>query len=217
MLNKYDKYYKEYLKLMSELNDLMSKRRRLPKVKCIPYQDGWVVSIRLREDILNREDADFLVNLIKIGYSEKIYIRDIKEIRLIRKGIYSYTRGKGDRKLIVDLIPPKRRLSEKQYEALTEQQKRHFLRYTDGYNYRWLWTGHKTNYDVYYKLFVPAYWIKLRVKPNMVSEMRDISPELEARYQYVKDQLEKPPYMKYYYRSYSGRENTKKDKNYINE
>lgn len=193
MLNKFDRYKKEAIRLMKELDSVRKEILQQPFVEVPPFQMGWEVSIILRDDISNRNDADFIRHLINIGYKKFNIIKKIEYVRLIRKGILTYTwKSKYSNNInSIDFVPDRIFLSEKQYEKLSEREKAYFKKDRWGiYNYY-----NRNNYF----LNIPQYWIKLKVKPRIFNKIMDKNGELESRYVKLIDKLHKPPYSKYYF------------------
>ncbi len=190
MLNKYDLYEKEYIKLSKRLNELNDEIRSQPYIEVTPFQRGWETTIVLRDDISNRKDADFIQHLIDIGYKEFKTIRRLEYVKLIKRGIYWYEHRYKDHIHVEDFIPDKIKFSEKQYESLSDREKNYF--YKDVHFYH--------NYINYY-INIPHYWITLKVSPCMYDRIMDKNGKLESEYAKIRSKLQKPPYSKYYYGS----------------
>lgn len=196
MLNKYDRYHKEYIRLSKRQDEINKERRNQPWIYVTPFQKGWETSIILRDDIANRNDANFILHLIDIGYREHKLIRKLEHVRLIRRGIYIHKwKSKYDDKIHTEsFIPDKVSFSEKQYEKLSDREKRWF--YRDRYS---VWYDKR---KLYY-LNIPNYWIRLKVKPCIYDRIMDKNGDLESEYEKISDKLHKPPFRKFYYRGSS--------------
>lgn len=174
MLNKYDREYKKYLALQREQKQINEQMRNLPKVQVEPFQKGWEVFVSLRDDILRRDDAPFLLELIDKSY-HRHFVYQADKVRLIRKGekgvMHRYRNTPKHHSHYESFIPKRKRYLVKQYEQFSEREKKYFELYEDWYN-----RGNK-----YYQIYFPMYWLKLKVKPNIVTEINGLNPDLESR------------------------------------
>lgn len=96
--SKQEKKYKQYLKLIKEYNEVVDLIRKEPLIELEePYQDGWILSYRLSDNIsCSKLEREELEQLIKDSYSNS-YVRDVRVIRCIRSGKESFKkRKKGD-------------------------------------------------------------------------------------------------------------------------
>lgn len=200
LLNKQDKKYKEYLKMEDELSKLREQIYKLPLVPLKePYQRGWMIYIKLREDISNRKDAGDIKNAIEIGYYESKFTNSVEEVKAVRAGKKSYTKIIKKKRFSVELTPSRKMLSEKKYNDLPEKVKKYFV--LDIFNDSYKKYGTKL-----YHTTLPYYYITLKVKPNMITHQRQKGGELEERYAFLEAKLqdfwrEKYNYSKQYPRS----------------
>ena len=177
---KQEKLKKEYRELSIKRNLIFKKMLNQPYVDVKPFQKGWNIYITLRGDILRRNDADFLLTLLELGYNKNRYTRSITHIKNIRKGIYYYCGNK----FIINLIPERKHFTIKQYNEFSERIKKYFDKFE--------------NYGrVYYKINIPYYWIKLNARPNIVTKIRDINPELQSKYDKILNLLKRKCYWKF--------------------
>lgn len=192
-LNKYDKKYKKYLSYIRESNEIDKLKRKIPLVELEkPFHRHWESFIDLRNDIKNRKDNLFIYELIKIGYYPSKLIKDVNEVRMIRKGLKSYI---SKSKHYISFMPIKKRLSKKQYESLTDNQKPYFKEGRDQYNH-----------FPYYNIYIPDFWIKLKVRPKWVTHIKKLDTILERKDAFLNRKL-KPywrtlPYNNFFYKSY---------------
>lgn len=175
--------YREHLKnerRKEEVKKLLDAIPLVPLAK--PVQSGWVVSIRLRDDITKRKDAPEIAQIIELGYEKEWITHTEKHVKLIRGGkkVFTYTRDK--KRITVDLVPRKKKIDTKTYDALTEQFKSHF--YLDTLDWAYLRYGTKT-----YTIHVPDFWICLKARPNMLTHQRMRGGELEKEYEFLKDKV----------------------------
>lgn len=183
--NKYEKRYKEFIKAINRLDEVEEELRNLPlRPLKIPFQRGWEVSIRLRDDIARRSDVDTIYKIIELGYHEGYVTQSLNEVKAIRRGEKSIPyidwRGrKGNR----SLIPTKRHITEKQYEELPESIKKYldFDRLCEIYKKY----GRKT-----YSVYLPEYWLNLKARPHIVTHQYIKGGELERERDELRSFLE---------------------------
>lgn len=170
---------KELRALFTRRDELFALRKAQPLVQLDePYQKGWLVYVSLRDDILNTKDAAFFLKLIKKGFKPTHYIRKVKDVRYIRKGIYGEIPYEYRRYPHNGYFPTRIKFSQEQVDNMTERERKYFMR------------RRKNSWDRYLKndgfyLHLPKYWYKLKTKPNMVTESRLINSEIESEYQKI--------------------------------
>ena len=178
--NKQEKHLKYLLRLDVELNKVENEIFDQPYVKLEkPYQNGWIITISLRDDIARSDKGEFFKHLIKIGLYNYITTRDIKIIRAIRAG--KITR-------IEDIYPPGgygyeievfRNITQKHYNNLSTKQRKYLYKGVNGY----------------YKLSLPSFYIKLQVKPNIITHAIILDRKLEKRKAELESQLKSYKYL----------------------
>ena len=181
-LNKYEKKEKEFIKALKRLNKIEEELKDLPLIPLQePYQQGWEVSIRLREDIARRADGEVLQSLIEIGYNKSYRTKSLKDIKAIRRGekFVKFTDWRG-RPATRSLFPNKRVFSEAKYNEFSERQKKYF--YLD-FDYK-----NPTRKD--YKIDLKEYQLELKAKPYIVTHYREKGGELEREAEHLKSFLE---------------------------
>lgn len=183
-LNKYEKQEKEYLKMEKRYNEIREEIYKLPLLPLpVPFQKGWEITQKLRDDIERRKDADEIKEAIRIGYYPTKYTEKEKEVKLIRSGKKNYTITLKKEKFYVDLRLAKRTVLEKEYDALPDKIKKYFI----------LDTVHEayTKYGRrYYHIYIPDYYLVLKAKPNMITHYREKGGELEKECQFLRDSLQ---------------------------
>ncbi len=172
-LDKHTLLHKKYLTLSKQYDEVRQEKKNQPLRDVKPFQSGWKVFVSFRDDIMNRDDVYFLFHLLSIGYEKYWITRNIKHIKAVRNNIYAIV----ERNNYVNLIPRRKKISIKQYESFTAREQKWFTKYETIYNH------------TYYKINIPLYWIKLKVKPNIVTQIKDINPELESQYQLIRNEL----------------------------
>lgn len=181
MLNKYDKKYKDYLKLERDIDKLEKKLRKLPLVKLKePFQKGWIVDIRLRDDVARRVNAKTILRIIDLAYTKSYITNSLKEVKMIRQGIKYYYETYNGKKVHKDLVPGRKAINEKEYENLSEELKSYFYLdiYSDAYR---LW-----NRKQYYG-HLPDYYIELRARPNIMTHYYLKGGQLEKELAFLED------------------------------
>lgn len=181
-LNKYKKKEKEFIRALKRLNKIEEELEDLPLIPLQePFQQGWEVFIRLREDIARRADGEFLQSLIDIGYKKSYRTKSLKDIKAIRRGekFVKYIDWRG-RHATRSLIPDKLVFSEAKYNEFSERQKKYF--YLD-FDYK-----NPSRKD--YKIDLKEYQLQLKAKPYIVTHYREKGGELEREAEYLRSFLE---------------------------
>lgn len=171
--------YKQYLKWDKRMEEIFQILKEIPYVKLDkPFQNGWVVSIKLRPDVANRKDVAEILQVISIGYQEEYITKSLEEVKMVRQGKKSYSFFKRKKRENKSLIPPKKRLTEKQFNELSDNLKSYF--YLDTFSY----AHTKHQLKVYY-INIPEYWLELKARQNMITHTRKKGGELEQEYDYL--------------------------------
>lgn len=182
-LNKYEKQEKEYLKMEKRYNELWDEILKLPLIPLpTPFQKGWEITQKLRDDIERRKDADEIKAAIKIGYYPTRYTEKERDVKLIRSGKKNYVITVKKEKVYVDLRLSKRVVLEKEYDALPDKIKKYF--YLDTIHEAYTKYGRR-----YYCVNIPDYYLVLKAKPNILTHYRQKGGELEKEYQFLRDKL----------------------------
>lgn len=182
-LDKYEKKYKSFLKMQRRLNEIEEELRKLPLRELKePYQKGWNISIRLRDDISRRDDAHIIQQIIDLGWYKEKYVTDINAVKAIRKGLKSYICTRYKEPISINLFPRRKDLTKEQYNNLPEKIKLNFC--LDNFSERYLKYNRK-----YYYCYLPAYYTELRVRPNIITHERLKGGELESEKDFLRDKL----------------------------
>ena len=179
-----DRKYKEFLKMRKRMEDIRKILNKIPLVPLPePIRKGWVVTIRLRDDIARRKDAAEILQLIDIGYQKEYITQSEKEVKIIRTGKKSYSYTKDKKRVTKDLVPQRKRIDQKTFDTLTEKQKTYFD--YDPTDHAFKKYGRK-----YYSLYIPDFWMTLKVRPNYVTHFRKRGGALEKEYEFLHDKVD---------------------------
>lgn len=178
-LNKQEKQYKEWIGIIEEINRIREELRKLPLIELKePYQNGWVLSFELRDDIKNRKDYNNIQKALDlVHYSIKT--RNVKLIKYIRNH-KNFSNFNFNGKKYETIHPQLQLLREKQYNSLTEEIKKWFTLDSENEKYA-SFRGHK------YKINIPRYWLEIRIKPFMITHAYQKGGKLEKRLQFLED------------------------------
>jgi hypothetical protein len=185
VLDKYEKKYKEFLKAEKRLHEIQKELRNIPLVPLkVPFQKGWEVTIKLRDDIARRSDANVINTLLFLGYDKGYITKSLNDVKAIRKGQKSipYIDAKG-RKCSRSLIPSKKRVSEDRYNEFPNSMQKYF-------DYDRISLLFKTYGRKIYEVYLPDYWLVLKVRPYIVTHQRIKGGELETEEKKLKSFLE---------------------------
>lgn len=182
-LDKYEKKYKSFLKMQKRLDEINEELDKLPLRELKePYQKGWNISIRLRDDISRREDAHIIQQIIDLGWYKEHYTTDLEAVKAVRKGLKSYIFTRYKEPISIDLFPRRKNLTEEQYNNLPERVKLNFK--LDNFSERYLKYNRK-----YYYCHLPSYYTELKVRPNIITHERLKGGELESEKDFLRDKL----------------------------
>lgn len=170
--DKHELTYKKFIKAEKRLNEIYRKMRELPYRELEkPYQDGWILIIVLRDDILRSDKGPIIKALIE-KFSSKFATRNAKFITQIRQkpnlsdvrkmfyskyGQFIYYNG-----------PHIRDLDKREYNKLSDQQKKYF---DLSIHSKWV------NRDEYH-MNLPEYYFRVKVKKRIITHVQDIDPLL---------------------------------------
>lgn len=186
-LNKYEIKYKSFLKMEKRADELKEELRKLPLRELkTPYQKGWVITFRLRDDISRRADAELILQVLERGWNKETYVKDIEAVKAVRQGHTSYITKRKDvngKYISVDLRPQRKLIDKKQYEALPDRIKEYFYLDTTHEAYK------KYNREYFYGV-LPQYYLELKVRPYMITHERVKGGELEEEYKFLRDKLQ---------------------------
>jgi hypothetical protein len=183
-IDKRDKDFKQFLALKREANLLHSLQHSQPYIQVEPFQRGWTTDVQIKDTFLTQA---CLKEAIDIGYSTK-HISSLKDVKNIRKGIqYYYEYGK-----FQTYFPNKHKISLQTYDKFEPDLKQYFTLYSKEQEYNV--TRDLKNQKLYYLIDVKQNWLKLRVKPNIVTSIKQIVPEIESRLQQIRNIFEQKCY-----------------------
>jgi len=213
LLDKHERNYRRYLALTEEYNELLQAERNLPWVPVEkPYQDGWTINIELRDDIKRRADAPILQAALDV-VAQKGRLRNPKYVTLVRRmsklsDVLRYMSPPSQRSPLwktwksIGQAPSLRRIYQKEYDKLTPQLQALFYKVID---------PRESHYrNTWYELGSPAYYLVVKVKPAIVTHVRDIDSAMMKRMAELRDMLHDKWGM--YYSRRSGREKAEIDK-----
>lgn len=189
--HKKDKEYKKALALIEEKNDLYKKQRNLPLVKLDePYHKGWEVTVRLRNDIANRQDAEELLKALSYGYKDSKTIWTKKAVKQIRAGQYTYEvwSWQHNKYITQSYYPEKISYKVKDFEEKIPLELRQYFR---------LRTYRNKNgkvYDHRYLIDLPNYYTELKVRKRMVTHANLHNPDIQKRIDEIEEIFEQRQY-----------------------
>jgi hypothetical protein len=176
VLNKYEQAHKAYIKAEARLAEVREELRKLPlRLLEEPFQLGWEITIRLRDDIARRSDAPQILEAIRIGYQPRSFVHKLTHLKKLRAGEKGYWDRIGKDRCWITYYPAKIRLKIKEYEQLPEILQKYFALHVDS-------TTHygKVYTQSYYTICLPDYYTTLRARPNMITHHRIKGGPLEA-------------------------------------
>lgn len=189
--DKHEKKYRQFLKAIERLEKIKEELRNLPlRPLKTPFQRGWVVTVKLRDDISRRKEAPEIKQALELGRHHEWVTRALKDVKAIRRGEKEIEwfdwRG---RKVMRSLIPDPRHMTEKVYLTLPEPIKKWFS-LVEVYNHNNTFAFKKA------VLVLPDYWLTLRAKPNMITHQYLKGGPLE------KEEQELKTFLKEYWREW---------------
>lgn len=183
--------HKKFIKAEKRLNELYKLMRNQPwRMLEKPYQDGWKLSIVLREDFL-RSKAGPVVKILIDKLSTKYHIKNPKWVSHIRKNpLLSDVRALMWEKLQWVSGLHIKGISNKEFEALSAQQKKYFTAIP-------VWQKHTKDpvKDDYFLDIVPHYLL-VKVDKYMIRQVQDINPV------FLKEEAELKKILAPYYRTF---------------
>jgi len=182
-LDKYEKKYKTFLKMQRRLDEIEDELRKLPLRELKePYQKGWNISIRLRDDISRREDAHIIQKIIDLGWHKEHYTTDLEAVKAVRKGLKSYICTTYKKPLSISLIPHRKDIKEEEFNKLPNHIKQAFR--LDDFSERYTKYNRK-----YYYCCLPNFYTELKVRPNIITHERLKGGELESEKDFLRNKL----------------------------
>ncbi len=177
-------------RLFRELQQVWRQQRALGKHKLKnPIQKGWTVEARVREDILNRSDADVFMKMVKQLPFNKHIVRDLKNLRQDKFDVFYLDRDEFAA-----------------FHGFTEYTKKR-MQFPDHF-----WTKYFESYKVatsytYANVEIQKWRLnqqynrcfEFHIVPNMINEIPIIDPDLESQEKIIKNQMEKNDLWRYIY------------------
>lgn len=180
-LNKKELKFKSLLKIEARILEVHSILRNSPKILVEPFQRGWITFIDVRDDIKRRENYPYIKEIIELSFSRYV-TKDVKYIKLIRS-LKSYEKVMTSyRKVYRYGIDYPILIPEKKYNNLCTQSKK-FLEEDIGSSAYSLFKGK------YYRVKIPHYYLVLKVKPNIITYIREDDPILLGELEFLRKKV----------------------------
>ena len=117
VLNKYDTKHKSFIKMQKRSQELQEELDKIPLRELkTPYQKGWLITYRLRDDISRRPDADLILQVLEAGWQKEVYVKDLEAVKAVRQGHTKYVSKRKDKDgnfISVDLRPQRKLVDKK--------------------------------------------------------------------------------------------------------
>jgi hypothetical protein len=181
--NKYDLKEKEIRALEKRQRELWKAIKEQPYLELKePFQRGWEVYYKLRDDITRRRDIDGIRELFGLAYEECRETRSAHEIKLVRRGERGYymTYWDGERRY-VSLGPKRKFIDQWQYDQLEDRIKRWYV--LDHYK-------SSRSCQKQYRIDIPDYWLVMKVRAHIVTHQQMIDGDLYSESDLIKRKLE---------------------------
>ena len=176
--NKQFEQRKYFRALIEKKEKLFHEMLFTAKVKVPPFKNGWLVKAILREDFARSKDGEFLQTLIdKVFLGRELF--NPKYVAMVRKKKYIYRFAKNE--YYMDFFPQARSLSPKEYELLTEREKKYFFKFETGY-----WGATR----IVYQLNLPRHYITTKVVPRYVDYVYERDPEIQSEWQRTSNKVD---------------------------
>ena len=182
---------KAYISLLKRRDELLTKIRKAEvTLLSSPYQNGWKLSLRLRDDVYRSENGPLMLDALKLCIKEvKKYSPELISKLRVKKSwtdlhrILTHTYKAFDGKIYTVYDGPElKSISVKKFNALDERLKK-FFEYTCTERVsNW---GGQIHKDEKYVLIIPKYSIEVKIKKNMVTQKLNIDPEVISEYDKV--------------------------------
>ncbi len=175
-LDKHTLTEKKYYVAIKQLDALHEKMRNLPYRKLDePYQDGWKLTLILRDDISRSPKAPVLQYILD-KYSNTFYVKNPKLISQIRKNptieqLHKLYVNKHHYGLDLGI----KDITEKEYKELPDTHKKYFSLISNFMS--------KTRYGgrIMYECNIPNFYFKVKTDKRMIKQVQDIDPVLKKQ------------------------------------
>lgn len=177
---------KEVIAMERRLNELYSIRHKAPKIPLKePLRQGWIQYMTLRPDIARSPEGPILQRLIDM-YGNVAYSRKKEfptDAHWCERGShYAFWSSANSNKPYFRSIP------YKEFQALSEDTKRHFIENRAYWKFRkrlfWLTPEH-----MFYYPSLPAWKLVVKIKPYYVTSLPALMPEVDAEISYLRNKL----------------------------
>lgn len=144
------------------------------------YHNGWDIYYTLRDDILNRDDSNLILEIVNFWYNS-LHITNSGHLRLVKKGIFEVIKNYNS----LSLLPSnkyKYRQNNTNYTGIYENKiKEEYKKYF------------KLCYNQldYYTLNIPQYWLKVRWKKHYSNKVTIINPDKQSTRNQLLNKIQK--------------------------
>lgn len=189
--NKWELYHKQFLKHQKRYNELLKEKRRLPKRKLEePFQDGWNVYLELNEEDLKSKNGCYMASALEACTKEWL-TRDGKKISNTRKNrkfshcrkYFQYKNWRGE---LCYAGPSLVSLKVNEWNELQPGVQKYFDRVEKNTVSRW---GGQTHREVRYVCNIADRDLVVKIKKNIVTELRGMDPDLEREVDWLNFQM----------------------------
>lgn len=181
-INKHERKEKEIRKLKKRVVEVSKMIRSQPfKELKEPYQKGWTIFYKLRDDIARRKDAEKIWTKLSLAYYGSKETKSLKHVKMVRQGIKGYHEIRNGKRVYVSLGPDKRYITEREYNALDAHTKSWF--YYD-ITESWYYGSRK------YRVDIPDHWLVMKVRANMITHVQEIDGDLESEFAKARQKLD---------------------------
>ena len=196
-MHKHDSDYKQFLALRKEESLLLDLKHSQQYLTVEPFQNGWICDVQIKPQYLTQVG---LKDAIDVGYSTK-FVSSLKYVKQIRKGMTDFY----VRDIFISHYPSMYKITLKEFDTFDTNLKQYFTLKCSEQEYNVTRDLKKRRY--YYQIDVRKKWLKLRVKPNICTKIKQIVPYIESRLQEIHEIYEQNRYwVRYYtdgYRNYN--------------
>lgn len=160
--------------IVRRLDFLREAKRKLGWVELeVPYQKGWKRTCKLREDILNREDAKFLQIALDIVNTETFCRNQDFKRKNFRTGV------------IEDIPHQFKPIYPNNISTLPQDIQIRFSKYFSPIFTTTRWGGEK----MHYRLKMPDFYFVYDIIPNMITKERILDPEMESEIKEIENKI----------------------------
>jgi len=186
-LDKHTLTAKKFYTTRKELDKVQETMRNLPyRLLKEPYQEGWILTVALRDDIARSNKAP-VINDILERFCNKDYCRNPKHISLIRKkpaleDVRRITISKYLR--ITHYGLGIRDIKEKEYKELPPSHQKYFSLVSS------FTLKHRYGNQIMYESNIPIFYFIVKTHKRIITKVQDIDPILKKKEAELKKILE---------------------------